>query len=217
MSETALASLPDPIERADRTGVVRLLYVGRLVRTKGARDVIRALALVDPSLPVALDIVGDGPDRATCEQLVTELGLSDRVHLHGWRSKLEVANFYRAADIFVFPSFREAGGNVAPEAMSYSLPLIVANRGGPGAATTDECAIRIDVSSPDKLVRDIAQAITSLATDRDRRLKMGAEAYKHVQRTALWQAKLDAIDAVYDRAIFSSANRYWGSRQPCRY
>ena len=63
MSETGIDELPAPADRAGRgDGPVRLLFVGRLVRTKGARDAIRALGLAR-GLPVTLDIVGDGPDR----------------------------------------------------------------------------------------------------------------------------------------------------------
>ena len=58
MSETGLDQIPAPIDRRDRKGHVRLLHVGRLVRTKGARDVIRALGMIR-DLPVTLDIVGD--------------------------------------------------------------------------------------------------------------------------------------------------------------
>ena len=41
MSETGIAGLPEPVDRAGREGPVRLLYVGRIVRTKGLRDAIR--------------------------------------------------------------------------------------------------------------------------------------------------------------------------------
>ena len=116
---------------------------------------------------------------------------------HGWRSKAEVADFYRAADIFVFPSYREPGGNVALEAMGYSLPLIVVDRGGPGSATSDACAIKLPVSTPEVLAGDIAAAIRKLATDPALRLKMGAAAHTHVEKTALWSAKLDRMDSIY--------------------
>ena len=123
MSETALESVPPPVDRSDRTdGPVRLLFVGRLIRTKGVRDAIRALPLL-ADLPVCLDIVGDGFDADACRALVTELGLQDRVIFHGAQPRSEVGRFYEAADIFVFPSYREPGGNVAFEAMGYSLAV----------------------------------------------------------------------------------------------
>ena len=62
VSETGIERLPEPVDRTARRGDVKLLFVGRLIRTKGARDVIRALSLV-PDLPVSFDIVGDGFDR----------------------------------------------------------------------------------------------------------------------------------------------------------
>ncbi len=46
MSETAIDSLPELTPRATTDGSVRLLYVGRIVRTKGLRDAIRALSLL---------------------------------------------------------------------------------------------------------------------------------------------------------------------------
>ena len=76
LSETGLETLPDPVDRSNRDGLIRLLYVGRIVRTKGVRDAIRAMARLN-DLPLVLDIVGDGFDRATCQQLAVELGLAD--------------------------------------------------------------------------------------------------------------------------------------------
>ncbi|MXN46298.1 glycosyltransferase [Shinella kummerowiae] len=196
MSETGLDALPERIDRSGRQGPVRLLFVGRLVRTKGVRDLIRALPLVS-DLPVELDIVGEGPERAPCEALVASLGLEARVRMHGWQSKEKVGAFYRAADIFTFPSYREPGGNVALEAMGYSLPLIVVDRGGPGSATSDLCAMKLSVSTPEKLASDLAAAIATLAADAGLRDRMGRAAYDHVGKTALWSAKLDRVDTIY--------------------
>ncbi len=196
MSETGLDDIPGVTDRSDRMGPVKLLYVGRLVRTKGARDIIRAMALLR-DLPVELDIVGDGPERAECERLISALDLGQRIRLHGWRQKEELPQFYRQADVFVFPSYREPGGNVALEAMAFSLPLIVVDRGGPGSAVSELCAIKLPVSTPEALAADVALAIRRLVVDADLRRQMGAAAHAHVRQTALWSAKLDRMDSIY--------------------
>lgn len=197
MSETGLDDTPDPIDRSRRSArPVNLLYVGRLVRTKGARDIIRAMNLLR-DLPIELDIVGEGPERGECERLIAEVDLGHRVRLHGWRKKDELPAFYRAADIFVFPSYREPGGNVALEAMAFSLPLIVVDRGGPGSAVSPQCAIKLDVTTPEALAIDLAAAIRKLIADPVLRNGMGKAAYSHVRKTALWSVKLDRMDAIY--------------------
>jgi glycosyltransferase involved in cell wall biosynthesis len=200
MSETGLDEVPPPVDRSGRSGEIKLLYVGRLVRTKGARDIIRAVALL-PDLGIELDIVGEGPERSECEALILSLGLNDRVRLHGWRKKGELPEFYRKADAFVFPSYREPGGNVALEAMGFSLPLIVVDRGGPGSATSELCAIKLPITTPEALAVDVAAAIRRLARDPQLRRQMGAAAHEHVTRTALWSAKLERIDSIYTDLI----------------
>lgn len=196
MSETALEQLPDRVDRGGRRGPLRLLYVGRLVRTKGAREIVRALGLVS-DLDLTLDIVGAGPELAACEAIAAELGLGDRVTFFGARSRAEVADHYRAADVFVFPSFREPGGNVVFEAMGYGLPLIVADRGGPGSATDDSCAFRLPVTTAEAMVAGIAASVRSLATDPGLRLRMGAAGRARVQERALWSTKAESVGEIY--------------------
>lgn len=195
MSETALESVPGPVEREPHTPV-RLLFVGRLIRTKGARDAIRAMSLV-PDLPVLLDVVGDGFDRDACERLVADLGLEERVFFHGAQPRARVDEFYRRADVFVFPSYREPGGNVAYEAMGHGLPLIVSDRGGPGAAVTDDCGYRITPESPQRFASDIAEAIRALVEDPDRRVSMGAAARDRVLTSGTWDARIRRMEEIY--------------------
>ena len=198
MSETGLAGLPALDDRPVRNDRVRLLYVGRLVRTKGLRDAIRALARLSTSTPVTFDVVGDGPDRPACEALVAEFGLGDAVCFHGRQPRERVAGFYRDADIFVFPSYREPGGNVVFESMGYGLPLVVSDLGGPGSFVDDECAIRVHPESPDQYANDLAAAITRLVDDPRLRARMGSAARKRVAETGLWDRKVEQLEALYD-------------------
>ena len=135
MSDVAVDEVTAQIDRSGRRGTVRLLHVGRTVRTKGLRDVIRALHAVR-DLDVRLDVLGQGNDLAECRALSSRLGLADRVVFHGQVQRADVTGFYEQADAFVFPSYREAGGSVVLEAMAAGLPLIVCDRGGPGSTLT---------------------------------------------------------------------------------
>jgi glycosyltransferase involved in cell wall biosynthesis len=190
MSDTGIDALPEQVDRDDRDDAeIRMLFVGRVIRTKGVRDAIRALGIAR-DLPAVLDVVGDGFDRAACESLTTELGLTGRVRFHGRVNRSKVDDFYRAADIFVFPSYREPGGTVVHEAMSYGLPLIVSSTGGPGTAVDDTSGIRVHPRSPDQYATDIAAAMTRLVRDRQARLALGAGARRRVAEIALWDNKV---------------------------
>jgi glycosyltransferase involved in cell wall biosynthesis len=204
MSETAIHAVKPPIDRGGRSGPVRLLHVGRIVRTKGLRDVIRAMGRLR-DLDIVLDVVGDGNDRAACEALAVELGLHDQITFHGAVPRDEVDGFYERADVFVFPSYREPGGNVSLEAMAYGLPLIVCRRGGPGANVDDSCAFRLDAESPEQLAEDVAEAIRRLVQDPGLRSRMGAAARAHAESTHLWQARLDRLSALYEELVLEPA------------
>jgi glycosyltransferase involved in cell wall biosynthesis len=206
MSETGLEELPAPVDRTSQEGEIRLLFVGRLVRTKGARDAIRALARVT-DLPVMLDVVGDGFDRAACEALTAELGLDERVRFHGWLSRQDVHHFYQRADIFVFPSYREPGGNVIFEAMGYGLPLIVSDIGGPGAAVDEKSGIRIHPETPDQYASSIAAAIGQLVADRAFRLDLGNGARRRVAEIGLWERKVEKLESICDELADARSGR----------
>jgi glycosyltransferase involved in cell wall biosynthesis len=183
---------------------VRLLFTGRVIRTKGTRDAISALGLAR-DLPVVLDIVGDGFDRAACEKLAAELGLTDRVRFHGRVPRDQVDDFYQAADIFVFPSYREPGGSVVFEAMSHGLPLIVSDRGGPGHMADESCGIRLHPVTTGQYATDLAAAITRLVRDPALRRTLGAGARDRAQRIALWDSKVTRLEEIHAQMLANSS------------
>lgn len=200
MGETGLTEMPPKVERHSVGRPLRLLFVGRLIRTKGARDAIAALQHLR-DLDLTLDIVGDGFDRRACEDLVAALGLGGRVRFHGQLPHREVMTCYQNADVFVFPSYREPGGNVVFEAMGASIPLIVCARGGPGNVVDDSCGIRLDVVSPQQLSEDIAKAIRGLASDPVRRHAMGLAARERLAAVGLWDSKIRAASTLYEELM----------------
>jgi len=203
MTEVGLEEPPPPVTRAARApGTLRMLFVGRVVRSKGVRDAVRALAILKDLPNITLDVVGDGHDRGACEAEAKKLGVAGRVTFHGRKPREEVDDFYRAADAFCFPSFREPSGNAAIEAMSWSLPMIIADRGGPAHAVTDACGARVEAPDPDSFARGLAEAIRGLAgRPSDELAAMGAAARERAAEIALWSGKIERLRALYDELM----------------
>jgi glycosyltransferase involved in cell wall biosynthesis len=206
MSETGLEELPGAVSREGREGLVRLLFVGRLIRTKGARDAISMMTHLR-DLPVHLDIVGDGFDRPACEALASDLGLGARVTFHGAQPHDSIGRFYRDADIFVFPSYREPGGNVVFEAMGACLPLIVSDRGGPGFAVDDSCGVRVTANDPRQYASDLAAAARRLVLDGQLRREMGESSRRRVSEIGLWESKISAANRIYAETCDAQSTR----------
>jgi glycosyltransferase involved in cell wall biosynthesis len=106
-------------------GTVRMVYVGRVEPHKGAG---RALEIVERcrtrGLDVALDLVGDGPDRERLAARARELGLGERVRFAGWRAPAELRDYYRSAHISLLPTATEGWPKVLSEGMAYgAVPL----------------------------------------------------------------------------------------------
>jgi glycosyltransferase involved in cell wall biosynthesis len=207
MSDVGLiAAPPQPLRRPDVNATqdhpVRLLFAGRVIRTKGVRDLVSAMAMLR-DLPVVADVVGDGFDMDACRQLAAATGASNVV-FHGWKKRPEVDAFYEAADVFVFPSYREPGGTVVFEAMGYGLPLIVCDRGGPSAAVDQSCAIRVSATTPAQYARDLAAAIRELVEEPARRAAMGEASLRRLDEVGLWPRKVDRMCALYQELLAES-------------
>ena len=126
-----------------------------------------------------------------------ELGLGQRVRFHGWLPRKRIDDFYRAADVFVFPSYREPGGNVTFEAMGHSLPLVVSDRGGPGAVVYETCGIRVHPDSPGQYAQELASALARLVREPAERLALGAGARRRAREVGLWETKARQVEPVY--------------------
>jgi glycosyltransferase involved in cell wall biosynthesis len=213
MSDNGVTELPPP--RSEVRGSkkqLRMLFVGRMIRTKGARDAIRAVAKLKDLEGLKFDVIGDGYDLSACKEEAQKLGISNMVTFHGKMPRKDIDAFYGRADVFLFPSFREPGGIAVLEAMSYGLAMIVADRGGPGFVVDDACGIRVPVTDPQRFASQIADAIRKLAAAPDLAAAMGTAAREKVRLQFLWDTKIERIGEIYRR--ISLAYTLTNSRVP---
>jgi glycosyltransferase involved in cell wall biosynthesis len=103
--------------------------------------------------------------------------------------------------VFVFPSYREPGGNVTFEAMSHGLPVLVSDVGGPGAVVDETCGLRVHPVSPEQYARDLATALTRLVRDPDLRRSLGEGARRRVAEIGLWTSKARQMEAIYAKVL----------------
>jgi glycosyltransferase involved in cell wall biosynthesis len=199
MNETGVIELPEPVtcEPLDGRGL-RLLFVGRIVRSKGVRDAVRAMAKLGDVPDLRFDVVGDGDDAAACRGEAERLELGDRVVFHGKRPRAECDDFYRSADVFFFPSMREPSGNVVLESLSHGLPVIAADRGGPGYVVDDSCGVKVPVETPDQFADDLAAAVRRFVDEPDLAVRLSSGARARVESIALWENKVDWLLGLYD-------------------
>lgn len=108
-----------------------LVNVKRLHPLAGQRYLIDAFAALLREHPDAeLVICGTGPLRAELEGRASALGIAGHVRFAGLVDNERVADYNRAADLFVLPSLLEALPTVAVEALACGTPVVSADHPG---------------------------------------------------------------------------------------
>jgi glycosyltransferase involved in cell wall biosynthesis len=113
---------------------IKLLYLGYVGKDKGSFDLIEAAKILKSSGEnVSIDIVGDElheGEREEAQKKIREEGVEDYVRLHPAAYGEAKLDFFREADIFVYPSYHEGLPNAVLEAMACALPVVATTVGG---------------------------------------------------------------------------------------
>jgi len=193
-----------------RQDQVVLLFVGRIQPLKAPDILIKAaahLVLADPSLRDRLVItVCGGPSGSGLEHptaladLANELGVTDLIRFEPPGDRQTLANWYRAADIAVVPSYSESFGLVAVEAQACATPVVASSVGGLRTAVADGVS-GVLIGSHDPV--EYSQAIGALINNPERLHELSAGARMHAS-TFGWSATTTGLIATYRAAL---ANR----------
>jgi glycosyltransferase involved in cell wall biosynthesis len=148
-----------------------VLFVGRLLASKGIYDLIEAVASVRQQVDCQLALVGGGGDEAAVRQLVRARDLERHVRLLGYLQGPELARAYRTADVFALPSYSEGFPTVLAEAMDAGLPIVTTGiRGAVDHLADGRNALFVPPGRTDLL----ADALHRVLVDEDLRREMAA-------------------------------------------
>lgn len=140
-----------------------ILTVARLSAVEGYKGydrIIQAMPDILEKVPEARYVLmGGGDDSGRVEQMVRDLGLTDKVVLAGRASDDVLVEAYHSADVFAMPSTGEGFGIVFIEASACGVPVIAGNRDGSvDAALHGELGLLVDPEN----TTEIAQAIITI-------------------------------------------------------
>jgi glycosyltransferase involved in cell wall biosynthesis len=184
---------PPVAARQARVDRIRCLAVARLVERKGITDLLRALAQLERGR-FELEIVGSGPDASALRELTAQLGLAAEVRFTGALNREEVAERYRAADLFTLASWEESFGNVFAEALASGLPIVGSRVGGiPEFVEHGRHGLLVPPRDPAAL----AAAIRRLADAPDERTEMAIRNREKAETRLSWGHVTDRYLEVY--------------------
>lgn len=177
---------------------LRLLYAGRLLGWKGIHLGLASIAHARArGVEVEFHIVGSGPYEARLRRQAANLGIGQNVHWFPSIPQTALFAKYREMDAVLFPSLHDSSGNVVVEALSFALPVICLDLGGPAEIVTDEsgCVVRTAGLDEAGVIAHMADAIEWLARDGARYEQLSAGALVRAGELA-WDRQMTRIKAL---------------------
>ncbi|MFJ9029459.1 D-inositol-3-phosphate glycosyltransferase [Streptomyces sp. NPDC102274] len=188
-------------------GALIPLFAGRIQPLKGPDVLVRAVAealRLEPGLrrrllvPVVGGLSGSGTAApGALREMCARLGVLDVVRFEPAVSQVELADWYRAADLLVVPSRSESFGLVALEAQACGTPVLAAAVGGLATAVRDGVTgLLVQGHEP----VEYARRLLWLAGRPEAGASMGEAAVRHA-RGLSWDTAAERTLGVYERAM----------------
>ena len=187
-----------------------LLFVGRIqplkapdVLLRAAAEMVRRAPGLRRSLQVAIVGGPSGSGLAHPEhlgKLAGALGIGDVTRFAPAAGQDLLADWYRAADVTVVPSYNESFGLVAVESQACGTPVVAASVGGLRTAVDDGVSgLLVEGHDPG----DYATALTRLLEQPQLRSELSAGALAHAAQFG-WETTARSTLDVYSAAIATS-------------
>jgi colanic acid/amylovoran biosynthesis glycosyltransferase len=168
-----------PREARAASGSLRILCVASLEEVKGHAHLLEACRiLLADGAPVTCTFVGSGPCEPRLRRQVAACGLEEAIRFAGPRTRPQVVDLLRDADVAVVPSVETARGDregipvALTEAMSAGLPVVASDLSGiPELVEHGRTGLLVPPGDPSAL----AAALRRLGDDSALRERLGRE------------------------------------------
>jgi glycosyltransferase involved in cell wall biosynthesis len=187
-----------------RNGHVNFGFASRMEELKGPLVLMGAFGVARRRVPnVRLKIAGEGSQKEKVSALAKSLDvLSDYQYSGVYTLPDERARFMHDVDVFVLPSFTEGTPLCIIEAMAHSKPIIASAVGGIPDMIDSDSGILVPPGDESAL----SEAMTSLAQDPERRMRMGKAARERYVKLFSTEAVVPLILETYARLSREGTN-----------
>ncbi|MCA9131800.1 MAG: glycosyltransferase [Planctomycetales bacterium] len=159
-------------------------------------------------------IVGEGPERGAIHDLLSEYGLTSRVHLLG--SRYDTENLLAAMDVFCLTSRNEANPVSILEALSSGVPVVA-----PDVGSIRETVIpkRTGVLTSPLCAASTADGIVQLLSNRSRASNLGLEGRQLVRHASSLLTMVEGyenlLENLYNAKAKERGRPLWTHVRPC--
>jgi|GEM_PF-516738 glycosyltransferase involved in cell wall biosynthesis len=138
-----------------------LISVGRLVDVKGHTHLIEACKLLAKhDVDFRCYLLGDGPLRLTLQRQIEQHGMQHQIELRGAQTSLQLAEWYRAADLSVLASLSEGVPNVLLESIACGTPFVASKVGGIPEIADPQFDRLVPPANPAELAEAISERLS---------------------------------------------------------
>jgi glycosyltransferase involved in cell wall biosynthesis len=157
-----------PAEKFRQGKTLRFIQASNFVEKKGHYFTVKAFARLIKHYPnCELILCGDGPLKQRTQDLVEQMGISERVTFTGHLSQRQIEVELRKSDVFLHHSITDRNGGtesvptVIMEAMSHGMPVISTFHAGiPELIQNGENGILVAEKDEDQYVRALIDSLT---------------------------------------------------------
>jgi teichuronic acid biosynthesis glycosyltransferase TuaC len=137
-----------------------VVYIGRMDRKKGLRELVEAAAALHAARPrLQVYLIGEGADRPLVESAIQANHASEYVHAMAECTFDDVAVWMTAADLVTLPSYMEGCPNVVLEALACGRPVVATNVGGVPEIMNENCGLLVPPRDAQALATALAKAL----------------------------------------------------------
>ena len=186
--------VPDSIEK--EYGKQRILFLGRLCKEKGLRELFSVLPQLHGQFPQMHVLLGGIWED---EELLEEAAkMKEYVTDLGWLQGEAKKNYLRTSDLFVFPTYFEGQPVSVLEAMAYQCGIVATRVGGiPQMIEQEQTGLLIEPKDPEGL----KSALEKLLSDPDLCERLGKNARAKVQKEFSIEKSLQELIKIYQQLV----------------
>lgn len=146
----------ETIQKKERPKSLKLLFVGRLIKSKGIYELIDACKLLsEEKFPYSLAIIGDGSERLNLIRYVKEKDLEKYINILGPLPFEKTQKEYKKHHMLINPSYTEGLPTTVLEALANGLLIVGTDVGGTSEIIDKDSLIQLDDLSSNSISKKI--------------------------------------------------------------